>query len=284
MQEGKKHVAIVCNPQAGNGKALEVADKIVKSLKEKDVAYSIFTAAWPQIWNGITQVWIVGGDGTLNYFINQNPDIKLPLSIFKGGTGNDFHELLYCAMTVEEQVELALQNRFHLVDAGMCNGKLFVNGVGIGFDGAIVKDLFSRKKSNGKSAYLVSILKNIFFYKEKKCAIMFDEHMLNQDCFMINIANGRAYGGGFKVAPKASITDGLLDLNIVGEIASFKRLYYVPIIEKGRHLELSFIHYHQTNKVQIKSPFLLPAHMDGEYFTSDEFIIECLPKRFSFLW
>ena len=283
MQEEEKHIAIVCNPQAGNGMALEVADKIVKSLKEKQVAYSIFTASWPQVWNGITQVWIVGGDGTLNYFINQNPDIKLPLSIFKGGTGNDFQELLYGDINVEEQVEVVLHNRIQLIDAGICNEKLFLNGVGIGFDGAIVKDLVSQKKSNGKSAYMVSILKNIFFYKEKKCSIICDDHTITQECFMINIANGKAYGGGFKVAPKASITDGLLDINVVGEIAAFKRLYYVPIIKKGKHLDLSFIQYHQTNKVQIKSSFSLPAHMDGEYFTADDYIIECLPKRFSFL-
>ena len=108
--------------------------------------------------------------------------------------------------------------------------------------------------------------------------------MINQECFMINIANGKAYGGGFKVAPKASITDGLLDLNIVGEIASFKRLYYIPIIEKGKHLKLSFIKYHQTGKVEIKASLSLPAHIDGEYFTDDRFMIECLPKRFFFLW
>jgi diacylglycerol kinase family enzyme len=101
---------------------------------------------------------------------------------------------------------------------------------------------------------------------------------------MINIANGKAYGGGFKVAPKANIEDGLLDLNIVGEIASFKRFYYIPVIEKGKHLDLSFIQYHHTKKVEINSANALPAHMDGEYFSSDHFIIECLPKRFSFLW
>jgi len=283
MQEEKKHIAVVCNPQAGNGKALQVADKIVKSLKEKEVAYSIFTANWPQVWNDITQVWVVGGDGTLNYFINQNPEINLPLSIFKGGTGNDFQELLYGSISVEEQIKVMLHNRTQFVDAGICNEKLFLNGVGIGFDGAIVKDLVSKKKSNGKSAYLLSILKNIFFYREKKCAIIFDEHIINQECFMINIANGKAFGGGFKVTPKANIEDGFLDVNVVGEIAAFKRLYYIPIIERGKHLELSFIQYHQTNKVQIKSSFSLPAHMDGEYFTADDFIIECLPKRFSFL-
>lgn len=76
------HIAIVCNPQAGNGKALSVADTIVNYLKQKEITHTLFTAQWPALWNEVTQVWIVGGDGTLNYFINHYPDIKLPLSIF----------------------------------------------------------------------------------------------------------------------------------------------------------------------------------------------------------
>ena len=284
MPEEKKHIAIVCNPLAGNGKALQVADKIVLLIKKKEISFSLFTAQWPKVWNDITQVWIVGGDGTLNYFINHYPDIKIPLSIFKGGTGNDFQELLYGTISLEEQIEKLLNGSVHFVDAGICNKKLFLNGVGIGFDGAIVEDLISQKKTNGKSAYLISILKNILGYKEKKCSITFDGHTISQNCFMINIANGKAYGGGFKVAPKANIEDGLLDLNIVGEIASYKRFYYIPVIEKGKHLDLSFIQYHHTKKVEINCVGVLPAHMDGEYFSSDHFIIECLPKRFSFLW
>lgn len=284
MHNKNKHIAIVCNPQAGNGKALEVADKIVLHLETKGISYSLFTAQWPQLWNNITKVWIVGGDGTLNYFINQYPEINIPLSIFKGGTGNDFQELLYGNITLEKQMEKVLNGSPHLVDAGICNKKLFINGVGIGFDGAIVKDLLSKKKSNGKSAYLISILKNIFRYKEKKCFIKFGHYEISQYCFMINAANGKAYGGGFKVAPKASIEDGLLDLNIVGEIPPLKRLYYIPVIEKGGHLKLAFIQYHQTNRVEIISPELLHAHVDGEYFSANRFIIECLPKRFSFLW
>jgi YegS/Rv2252/BmrU family lipid kinase len=284
MPEETRKIALLCDPQAGNGKALQEANKIAVYLKAKQISYSIFTVQWPQHWNDITEVWIIGGDGTLNYFINQYPDIKLPLSIFKGGTGNDFHELLYGSITPEQQIGKILNGSSHLIDAGTCNNKLFLNGIGIGFDGVIVQHLLSKKKSKGKSAYLISIFKNIFSYKEKNCSIKFDEHSIVQNCFMINVANGKAYGGGFKVAPKAEIDDGLLDLNIVGEIAAYKRLYYIPIIEKGKHLNLNFIQYYQTNKVEIKATGLLHAHADGEYFSADQFIIECLPKRFSFLW
>jgi diacylglycerol kinase family enzyme len=101
---------------------------------------------------------------------------------------------------------------------------------------------------------------------------------------MISVANGKRYGGGFHVAPKAIFTDGLLDINIVGRISSIKRMKYLPVIEKGEHLNLDFIKYRQTNKIIIQSSTKLHAHADGEYFQSDYFDIEILPKRFSFIF
>ncbi len=110
-----------------------------------------------------------------------------------------------------------------------------------------------------------------------------NEQVYKAEYFMINILNGQSFGGGFKVAPKAVLNDGRLDLNMVEKISPLKRLYYVPVIKKGNHIGLSFIKYHQEQKVEIQSACMLPAHLDGEYFSSDHFIIECLSGKFSFI-
>src|ERR1044071_5221240 len=89
------NIAIVCNSLAGVGRAVGLADKISSELTEKNISHSLFKGNWPAEFNGFSDVWIVGGDGTLNYFINQYPNIRLPLVIFNGGTGNDVHWLLY---------------------------------------------------------------------------------------------------------------------------------------------------------------------------------------------
>jgi YegS/Rv2252/BmrU family lipid kinase len=277
------HIAIVCNPQAGNGKALSMADQIIRYLKQKEIPHTIFTAQWPQVWDVFTQVWIVGGDGTLNYFINQYPDIKLSLSIFKGGTGNDFHEMLYDKISIGQQIEKLLEGNVSFVDAGVCNEKLFLNGVGIGFDGAIVKSLISKKKNPGKASYLSSVFKRILFYKATEHFVKIDDYTIKGKLLMINIANGKTEGGGFRVAPKADFQDGLLDMNIVKELSSIKRFIYLQAIEKGKHLYLPLIEYRQAKNIEITTSTPVPAHADGEYFEADHFVIECLPKRFPFL-
>lgn len=284
MNQSAKNIALVCNPGSENGKSLRITNSIEILLSGMDISHSVFSSAWPESFDGFTQVWIIGGDGTINWFINQYSTIQLPLALFGGGSGNDLQWMLYGNKTVEEQAEQVLQGKPQLIDAGVCNERLFINGVGIGFDGAIVHDLLGKKKLAGKASYLLSILKHIVGYHEKPCELQMAGEIITQDCFMISVANGKRYGGGFLVAPKAILDDGLLDVNIVGRISSMRRIKYLPVIEKGEHLELDFVKYRQTNKIIIQSPMPLHAHLDGEYFQSDYFNIAILPKRFSFIF
>ncbi|MFN2458171.1 MAG: diacylglycerol kinase family protein [Chitinophagaceae bacterium] len=291
----KRNIAIMCNPIAGNGKASKVTEQIVITLKQKQVAHSVFTFNWPKIWDQFTDAWIVGGDGTLNNFINQYPQIQLPLSIFKGGTGNDFHWLVYDDITLDQQIEKVLNGVPQLVDAGICNEKLFLNGVGIGFDGAVVRDLINKRKSKGKSAYYLAVIKNIFTYKEQQGNIQsrnknskfpapaVPPQKEGESIFMISVANGKRYGGGFLVTPKADITDGLFDVNVVSKVSLLQRLKYLPVIEKGNHTKLQFVHYFQTHRVEITFNTKLPAHIDGEYYSAAKFEIQNLPNRFAFM-
>ena len=284
MSHSEKHIALVCNPTRENEKALRITSNIEILLSGIDIPHKIFSSAWPESFDGFTEAWIIGGDGTINWFINQYPSIQLPLALFAGGTGNDFQWMLYGNKTTEQQVDRVLQSSPQFVDAGTCNEKLFLNGVGIGFDGAIVYDLLGKKKLAGKASYLLSILKHIIGYHEKPCVLKLPNETIEEDCFMISVANAARYGGGFHVAPNAVLTDGLLDLNMIGKISPVKRIKYLPVIEKGEHLNLDFIKYRQAQKIIIESSTKLHAHIDGEYFQTDYFDIEILPKRFSFLY
>jgi YegS/Rv2252/BmrU family lipid kinase len=209
----------------------------------------------------------------------------LPLAVFAGGSGNDLHWMLYRdAGSTEQQVEYILRAQPQPIDAGLCNGKLFLNGVGIGFDGAIVHDLLGKKKLAGKASYLLSILKHIIGYHEKPCRLKMPDETIEEECFMISIANGKRYGGGFYVAPNALLNDSLLDITVIGKISPIKRMKYLPVIEKGAHLNLDFVRYRQAKKIIIQSSAKLHAHIDGEYLQANYFEIEMLPKRFSFLY
>ena len=84
----------------------------------------------------------------------------------------------------------------------------------------------------------------------------------------MDVNNGSRAGGGFHIAPEARADDGLLDLILIDALHPFERLRWLPVIEKGKHLNLSFIHYSKTKKVIIESDEPIQSHLDGEYYTA----------------
>jgi diacylglycerol kinase (ATP) len=278
-------IAIVTNTLAGSGKAVQVAHKVYKFLSAKNIEARIFTEKiWDKSLYIFDQVWIVGGDGTLNYFVNQFNDIKVPLGIFNGGTGNDFYALLYGKRTLEKQVDYLLHAAHKPVDAGKCNDRYFLNGVGIGFEGAAAKSLRGVNKFGGKAFFFMSILKHIFSYKEQRYNLVSKEKTMRDRYLMISVANGTRYGGGFYVAPLAKPDDGLLNVNMVKPLSILKRFQYLPVIEKGNHLCSSYNEHFTTRKINIDSTQIMQAHLDGEYMEAHELTIEILPGHFNFIY
>ncbi len=277
-----RNIAILCNSLAGAGRAVMLAGKIEEGLAKKNTAYSLFKEAWPDHFSNFTDIFIVGGDGTLNYFINKYPGIKLPLVIFNGGTGNDFHWLLYADKTLEEQMQVALNEKPKPIDMGKCNENYFINGVGIGFEGSVTEALTGKKKRPGKTSFLITILKKIITYRSKNYLIQSNEKNLNGRKLLVDISNGRRAGGGFHIAPEAKANDGLFDIIIADALSLFQRLRYLPVIEKGKHMNLSFIHHFRTGQITIESNEPVQFHLDGEYDKAQKLEIEILPAALNF--
>lgn len=279
----EKNIAVVCNALAGNGRAVKLAERIITELITKKIQYSVFMQAWPEGFDTFSDIWIVGGDGTVNYFINHYHDIKAPLVIFNGGTGNDFHWLLYGGKTFEEQLQLVLKAEPKPIDLGRCNEKFFINGVGIGFEGEVVKSLKSKKKKAGKSSFMAVILKKVFSYRSKYYRVTVNnESFMSKKYLIIDVSNGSRAGGGFHIAPDAKADDGLFDIILVDALHPLKRLRWLPVIEKGKHIGLSFIHHSRTEKIIVESNQPIQSHLDGEYYSSDKLTMEILPGKLLF--
>ena len=279
----EKSISIVSNHLAGGGRAVALGKRIAVELQSRNIKHSLHVGDWPENFNSFTDVWIIGGDGTLNYFFNKYPGIRLPLVIFNGGTGNDVHSLLYKNKTFEEQLEIALTANPRFIDAGRCNEKYFMNGVGIGFEGSVAKSLTGKKKTKtGKAAFMSTILRKVFFYSSKKYKTISDEYKVESQSLLISVMNGHRAGGGFHIAPSSVIDDGLLDVVMVEKLNPFRRLRWLPVIEKGKHLELPFIKHFRTKNLIITSEQPMDTHLDGEYYSAKRLEIEVLPGKYLF--
>jgi diacylglycerol kinase (ATP) len=276
------HIAITVNPKAGKGKSLQLMEQLQQLLQLRNISYQSFTDDWPDDFNAFTDVWIIGGDGTLNYFINHYPNTRLPLAIFKGGTGNDFAWKLYGDANLQQQLEIVLVSTPQPVDAAQCNEHLFVNGVGIGFDGVVLKQMKAIRIIGGHFGYYLVVLKTILSFKESVFEIKSDSYNYKGKLLLAMVNNSSRTGGGFHVSPKASVNDGVIDLITSEPLTVLQRFFYLPKIEKGNHLRLPFIQHHTDETFTISSDKELPAQLDGELIVSKEFYFKILKKQFLF--
>ena len=279
-----KKIALVVNPRAGKGRANAVASLLVSSLYHFAIDFTLYNDGWPDNFEGYSDVWIIGGDGTLNFFINRYPSISKPLVIFKGGTGNDFAWKLYGDIAWKEQLHLVFNATPKPVDVGRCNDKLFLNGVGIGFDGEVLESMNTVRLIGGHAGYLFVVLKKIFTFKEYTFKIYGDELIADEKLLLALVNNSSRTGGGFHVSPKATVNDGLLDLVMSKPLSIMKRLKYLPQIEKGKHLDLPFIKHLTGTKFTIECEKKVAAQLDGELIEAAQFEFEVLKDKFLFLY
>lgn len=226
--------------------------------------------------NNYTEIWASGGDGTLFQLINCLPKEfwHLPVAVIPTGTGNDFCKNYLEKPSLNNAIQTALTGKAKPVDTWQCNDKLFIHGLGIGFDGKVVEDMLKRKTLfKGFVAYYYHVLRLLLVYKEKEFALSLNNDKTTFPCFMITVGNSTTFGGGFKITPKADISDGLLDVCAINKVPVWLRPRYLKSVENGKHLHLPFVKYSTTDKLTIESSETVAGHIDGELFYGKEFSI-----------
>ncbi|CAN5248146.1 diacylglycerol kinase family lipid kinase [soil metagenome] len=279
----KESIAVLLNP-VQNQKRKKILQQVLLKLNQNNIKPEVFRETWPTEINNFKQAWIIGGDGTLNYFMNYYRDINIPIAIFKGGTGNDFAWKLYGEMNSENQIEHILKCETKPVDAGICNDKVFINGIGIGFDGEVLKSITTIRRMGGHLGYLWIVLKKIFSFNEFTFNIDNNEATQTEKYLLVLITNSSRTGGGFLVSPQADIHDGKLNMILCNPLSIISRLKYLPLIEKGKHLKKPFIQHSKIAEVKISCKQEVYAQLDGELIRDTTFDIRILPDKYLFLY
>lgn len=193
------------------------------------------------------EVTIAGGDGTINYLINELGDYKIKnnLYLYPCGTGNDF----YHDIVGEEYKENILLNPYlenlPVVEV-KCNDsdtiikKKFINGIGYGIDGYCCEVGDKLRKTTTKPINYTSIaIKGLLFhFKPVKAKVTVDGKVSEmKHVWLAPTMKGRFYGGGMKVAPNQDRFSGLVTTVTYKTFSKLKALIVFPSIFKGEHLK-----------------------------------------------
>lgn len=267
-----KHIAFLINPHKHQELASYV-NWVIKHVPGHTV--TIFDREWPSTLEGYGEVWVMGGDGTFNYFVNRYPACSLPIGLFKGGTGNDFYWKIFGDCSRESHLGSILAGLSRKTDAGQVNEMLFLNGVGIGIEGEVLRSMEAIRYIKGGLGYYLAAIPALFRFKHYRIS--------GRPVFLCMVFNSSRAGGGFHFFPMASIQDGELDMMVCEPLPIWKRLFYMPIIQAGKHVHLPFLNFSRIRQQTISCDRVLRAQVDGEVLESNTFEFRVLPAKFEFI-
>ncbi len=284
-----RKILLMVNPAAGYGKGAKIVGEVEKFLRTNDLAYESFFTKKGQnakaivkkrLDDSFTDLLVIGGDGTLNDAINGIGDKKrVVLNVISTGTGNDFIKSVYVGNNLIQQLDTLLHGVEKRIDLGVCNDRLFHNGVGIGFDGQIVADMKQKKRPSllwGYGAYLYRVLRILSSYQEKPLSFTLDGKKYNKKVLLLTVANGTTFGGGFMLCPDAKVDDGLLEVCLIEKMQPWNRFLNLSKLGSGEHGKLEEVSFFKASEVVIEEDKKQWMHIDGELFGHPPFEIKIL--------
>lgn len=276
---------LAVNPTSGKGRARVLAHKariqfaehgletlIVEGKDLEDFRSKIENSVSTNSINGIVAF---GGDGFIHEVIQHCASNSIPLGVVPCGTGNDFARSLgIYKYSLSQQVDLIAQSHPRSVDLGQVGESWFAAILSSGFDALVNQRANQMRWPKGRMKYNIALVEKLFLLQTHRYHITMDNSSVDVDAVLITIANGSSYGGGMKVCPEATITDGLFDVMILQKVSRLELLKVFPKVYFGKHVGHPAVTFYRTTSITIDGSG--SAFADGEPISSLPLTARCL--------
>lgn len=296
----------IVNPHSAGGRTREtwphIARQVTAALGDVSVRFTggrgdATHQAKAAIQEGYELIIAIGGDGTNNEIINgffdsdgqpYNPDATF--AFYPSGSGGDLRRSIPTARTVPQLLKLIQQGEDRFFDLGKVTflnhkneeaTRFFLNVASLGLS-AMVNQRMDRsaKRWGGTATFFAASIRSILSYTNPRITLQWDEEPETTETrYLVAVGNGRYFGGGMKIAPDASMNDGLLDLVVMGDYGKTELVFKGTNIYFGAHLNDPRASVYRVQKVRASSEEDVFLDVDGESPGRLPATFEVLPQR-----
>ena len=211
-----------------------------------------------------------GGDGTINEVgralvqIDESDAPTPDLGIVPGGSGNGLAREMKIPFDPALAIERAVRSPARSIDVGELGEHVFFNAAGVGLDAHVAALVSTRVRHRGLLPYVTASLRDLIRYPPTHYTIEIGGSVEHTNALVIAFANSRQYGFGARIAPAASIDDGLLDMIAVEDRKLVGNMMRVPSLFVGRLDRRAGVHARPIQTVTLRSDNPMLFHVDGE--------------------
>jgi diacylglycerol kinase (ATP) len=238
---------------------------------------------------GYTDVIVCGGDGTVNQVVHSLVRTKVSFGIIPMGSGNGLAFTAGIPKSAGKALDIIFSGSPKPTDAFMVNDRFACMLCGLGLDAAVAHQ-FAVAPKRGLGTYASLTTRHFMSAKAYPFHIISNKVEFSTEAFFLSIANSNQFGNNFTIAPRAILSDGLLDVVIVKKIA--KPLLLLTVMKQVLAGQLKKIEnslrspviYFQTPELMIKNIGQAPMHIDGEPCEKQQQLsIKVMPDYFNLI-
>jgi len=273
-----RHIIYIINPISGTREKSGLQKVIEEKTKKENIAFEIF----PSVASGdysfltpiikeqrVTDIVVAGGDGTLSQAVSSLMRENVNFGVIPCGSGNGLAMAAGISRQPQKAIDIIFNGNAKPIDGLYINDQFSCMLTGIGFDAKVAHE-FSKQTRRGLRAYAILVGKNFFTAKPYHFSIESNGVKFSTDAYFISVANSNQFGNNFTIAPKALLSDGLMDVVIVKKTAKPLLLYNIlkqVFAGKLQKMETSLnfpVIYFQTKQILIENNSHAPMHIDGD--------------------
>ena len=203
------------------------------------------------------------------------------------GTGMDFGRTYGIPARFDDAVRVALEGEVRTIDAGRVSYRTwsgesaerwFANVGSVGMSGAVAQRANGMSKAlGGKVTFFYALTRVFLEWQNTEVTVQLDDGERRGRMHDVVVANGVWHGGGMKLAPDASPSDGLFDVVFIGDVGKVDFLTTAPKIYKGKHVLHPKVEVVRSARVAVDAEEHLPIEVEGEQVGTTPATFEVVP-------
>jgi YegS/Rv2252/BmrU family lipid kinase len=287
------HSLLIINPTSARGKAGAAREAVVRELEKAGPVDVVVSSAPGEAEKdarraaegAYRRVIAAGGDGTINEVVNGLAGSDVELGIIALGTGNVLaRELGLPIHDIPSAAAVIRTGLIRRIDLARADSRYYAAMAGFGFDAAVVDRIVPRIKDFiGAGAYAFAIARELMSHKPARFSLDLDGEALETEASVVVVANSASYAYGIKVAPRASLDDGWLDVIIFEKAKPVKLalVHQALRVVMRTHMSDPNIRFLRARRVRVETEPSVLVQLDGDVAGATPTQIEVVPKSLS---
>ena len=276
-------VLLITNPKSGIRSYEDSLNIVISKFKKYDIEYTLNKTEYAGHAVDLVKqtdvkqydtVCAMGGDGTLfevlNGMLARGKHERIPISIIPNGTGNSFMKTVGIE-NVDDAIGKISKNepkKFDMMRA-VCGENIYYSLNLIGWGMATdISVLAEKLRVFGGQRYNIASVFEIIKNKRRDSKLIVDGKERDSSFSFIIACNTKYVGRDMKMAPKAKIDDGEIDLIIVKKTSSFTLFSVFPKLFDGTHIDHDACEYVHCKSFSIQPREHGSLNIDGEIIGS----------------